>query len=671
MEARAQQQLEIFLRTVERYRGTRISEEAADTLIEEIQPIVDALERAALEPTVYCVEKTTSGWIGHFGMSNPNAESVDVPIGPLNRFQPVPEDRGQPTSFKPGTVEKLFTVEYEEGELTWQLDGNGATVSAESPRCEGPTPTPTPEPVTTVTTIDYEYDPLYRLVEANYSSGEFFHYTYDTVGNRLTQITHGETNSYTYDTANRLTSVDGVTYSWDEKGNLLDDGTRTYTYDHANRLTSVVMGGDTFTFAYNGLGYRLQQLADGISEGYTLDMAVELSQVLEDGEGSYLYGSSRISQKDAGEWVYYLGDALSSVRQVSDSKGVAHYSGTFDPFGVQLSNAGFKPTNYGFTGEWMDESGLVYLRARYYAPASGRFLTRDTWVGDRYRPMSYNDWLYGYSNPIKYIDSTGTIPFVPPPPDIYQLFGLEFVGEKWSQEHKKAIKTAVLLISRRFTDALGGGSQLVAEGYYLQDVFKSVYGVDEDQPMRFEWDPRCDMCRPQICRDRDLWHDVRPKTSACEREGTCSCRPIGGYCHGSRSIEFATLWDDWLPDHLEPIRELRRVNNVIHELGHAFNVRLGRVPENEIDSYSTIINGEKWEMVNRDETKSGFFQGDILEYGTFTWVQSPQITATEIFADMFIGWVYNRWADDVYGQERARFMDERMPIWIRDAMNMK
>jgi hypothetical protein len=110
------------------------------------------------------VEETASGWIGHFGVNNPNAEAVDVPVGPLNRFQPAPEARGQPTSFEPGTEEELFTVEYEEAELTWQLDGIGATASVDSPRCEGPTPTPTPtpEPVTTVTTIDYEYDPLKR-----------------------------------------------------------------------------------------------------------------------------------------------------------------------------------------------------------------------------------------------------------------------------------------------------------------------------------------------------------------------------------------------------------------------------------------------------------------------------------------------------------------------------
>jgi YD repeat-containing protein len=40
---------------------------------------------------------------------------------------------------------------------------------------------------TVTTTITYQYDPLYRLTQANYSDGRYFHYTYDAVGNRLTQ----------------------------------------------------------------------------------------------------------------------------------------------------------------------------------------------------------------------------------------------------------------------------------------------------------------------------------------------------------------------------------------------------------------------------------------------------------------------------------------------------
>ena len=57
-----------------------------------------------------------------------------------------------------------------------------------------------------------------------------------------------------------------------------------------------------------------------------------------------------------------------------------------------------------------DYNELLYLRARYYAPGMGRFLTRDTWDGDINQPMSYNAWNYVNSNPINLVDPSGMVP---------------------------------------------------------------------------------------------------------------------------------------------------------------------------------------------------------------------------------------------------------------------
>jgi len=72
---------------------------------------------------------------------------------------------------------------------------------------------------TTHRIISYTYDSLYRLITATYSSGEFYHYTYDPVGNRQSLTTHADVINYQYDAANRLTSVNGQTYNWDDNGN--------------------------------------------------------------------------------------------------------------------------------------------------------------------------------------------------------------------------------------------------------------------------------------------------------------------------------------------------------------------------------------------------------------------------------------------------------------------
>ncbi|MFC1878307.1 hypothetical protein ACFLZW_00190 [Chloroflexota bacterium] len=92
------------------------------------------------------------------------------------------------------------------------------------------------------TSIDYTYDPLYRLTAADYDDGSYFYYTYDEVGNRLTRATDVVTSTYTYDDANRLTAIDGITQTWDANGNLLNDGVFTYAFSVANRLISVTDG---------------------------------------------------------------------------------------------------------------------------------------------------------------------------------------------------------------------------------------------------------------------------------------------------------------------------------------------------------------------------------------------------------------------------------------------
>ena len=125
-----------------------------------------------------------------------------------------------------------------------------------------------------------------------------------------------------HDIDRRLTSVDGVAYSWDDNGNLLDDEIHFYTYDHANRLVDVSGLESTTTFGYNGLGDRLETTTNGITTThYTLDLAAGLTQVLDDGTFTYLYGNGRVAQYDATGAQYFLGDALGSVRQIVDSSG--------------------------------------------------------------------------------------------------------------------------------------------------------------------------------------------------------------------------------------------------------------------------------------------------------------------------------------------------------------
>jgi RHS repeat-associated protein len=61
---------------------------------------------------------------------------------------------------------------------------------------------------------------------------------------------------------------------------------------------------------------------------------------------------------------------------------------------------------FSFTGApYFSEVGLYQMGARYYNPDIGRFITRDSYRGDIYRPWTWN--LYTYCNPVNYVDPTG------------------------------------------------------------------------------------------------------------------------------------------------------------------------------------------------------------------------------------------------------------------------
>jgi len=157
---------------------------------------------------------------------------------------------------------------------------------------------------------------------------------------------------------------------------------------------------------------------DGVTTDYVLDPAAGLTQVLQETTAgqpqSYLYGhdgstaltTGLLAQYDSGTWAYHVNDGLGSVRQLADPMGQVVQGYSFSPFGVPLGESGGEP--YGFTGEqWDASTGLVYLRARYYQPATGRFLSKDLWTEDQLWPQALNPYVYVVNNPINLIDPSG------------------------------------------------------------------------------------------------------------------------------------------------------------------------------------------------------------------------------------------------------------------------
>jgi RHS repeat-associated protein len=65
------------------------------------------------------------------------------------------------------------------------------------------------------------------------------------------------------------------------------------------------------------------------------------------------------------------------------------------------------PTKIAFTGQYTDDTGLMFFNARYYNPLTGRFASADRIVPGAGNPQALNRYAYTYNNPLRYTDSTG------------------------------------------------------------------------------------------------------------------------------------------------------------------------------------------------------------------------------------------------------------------------
>jgi len=251
----------------------------------------------------------------------------------------------------------------------------------------------------------YTYDALYRLTQVTYPDDQTDSYTYDAAGNRLTK----NSDDYTYDDADQLTDVEGVEYAYDDNGNLIGRGNDTFTYDHENRLVESYIGGVSSVYTYNGDGLRVSRTIGQTSVSYIWDVNAGLPVILQDSEGNtYVYGLDLISRTDdEGNQEYYLYDGLGSTTDLQGESGSAVAGYTYDVFGAIRDQSGSSPNEFTFTGEQVDGTGLQYLRARYYEPEIGRFLTQDPFWGSLGNPQSQNRYPYAGGNPVNRIDPSG------------------------------------------------------------------------------------------------------------------------------------------------------------------------------------------------------------------------------------------------------------------------
>lgn len=316
-----------------------------------------------------------------------------------------------------------------------------------------------------IETTNYEYDGLKRLTEESVSNGttmDTYAYEYDDYGNRSKMTATGSeeyTTVYDYNDASgnytallqketktveetsNATTVNGLAtsptelitnsiadtgtketvYSYDANGNQItktaDGKTETNTYDGLNQLIGFTDGETVASYTYDVDGLRLSKTVDGKTTEHVWDGNKQIIADVKTGQyydaDCYLRGTNLVATYSyengaKTDYTYYTQNAHGDVVNLTDSTGAVTKSYTYDAFGVEQNIDDSDSNAFRYCGEYYDsESGTIYLRARYYDPTIGRFISRDSYAGKNEDPLSLNLYTYCQNNPIIGIDPSG------------------------------------------------------------------------------------------------------------------------------------------------------------------------------------------------------------------------------------------------------------------------
>jgi RHS repeat-associated protein len=266
----------------------------------------------------------------------------------------------------------------------------------------------------TVSTLDFAYDDLNRLT--NVSGAQTQSLQYDAIGNLKYNSLYGGVYTYsvrippcvgaTPTLPHAVVAANGNGYGYDCNGNMISGGGRTYTWDYDNRPTSVTQGGATTSFVYDANGQRIKK-----TQGTNTNLYFGLTEQINGVWYEYYYaGPILVAKKNVqtDEKIWYHSDRLGSIRLMTGQRGVEVKDYDYKAFGDFQSQSGSEFNERTFTGHIRDaETGLIYMGARYYDAALGRFISADTIIASLANPQSLNRYSYVYNNPINNSDPTG------------------------------------------------------------------------------------------------------------------------------------------------------------------------------------------------------------------------------------------------------------------------
>jgi len=281
----------------------------------------------------------------------------------------------------------------------------------------------------------YTYDALGQLIRVNDRSdtsagdnGSTWVYEYDRGGSILSKKLYPYANTsseplqtmrFSYGKANwkdQLTAVDGTPITYDAIGNPLNDGTWTYTWQNGRQLQKMQKSGVTAEFVYNADGLRVQKTVNGVATKYTLHGKNIVHMTSGTDELHFFYDA-----QNRPAMVVYNGTAYAYVKSLQgdivailDESGNTVVSYGYDAWGAPLWCTGELAETLGkvqpfrYRGYVFDEeTGLYYLRSRYYNPQQLRWINSDNIIAVNSGFTAANNYVYCGNSPINRYDANG------------------------------------------------------------------------------------------------------------------------------------------------------------------------------------------------------------------------------------------------------------------------
>jgi len=348
----------------------------------------------------------------------------------------------------------------------------------------------------------------------------------------------------------------------------------------------------------------------------------------------YFFGSVRVAMREfsgsTNVLTYLVTDHLGSTSLTLDASGVEVARMGYKPWGETRYTSGTSATDYKFTGQLQLNIGIYLYGSRFYDTLTGRFLTPDSIIPAPGNPLAFDRYAYVFNSPLMYIDPSGHTPvcgfaysdpecfsnyvdpFVPPAIVVFTVDPID--PQDWTTAEMQTIRDEAQRVAKAYANAINSARMNDENNQLGLIAAYEAFLLIHEGPINF----------------------IR------------TSRTMNGWAGQSRSKNEIIIYNLPGKGGITYNYVVTHPAVIVHEIGHSFDWANDEWGSDVKDGLSAAG------LLFRDHD-IGFAGG--MNIWQFSYLPTPG----EIFADMFVGWVYDKWGDV---PDRRYYMTRMAPFIV-------